>query len=289
MLDARVNVLDAKMVELDKKAKKIKLDKNADLPYDYLVNTVGLIDTELQNRRLISTGLIKSPHYQNLLEKYGKDRPSLEEGMPPILGQHPVYGDFINGVYSIDDPYLNEDFKKTGKKDSNIDLLTRKKRPQSITIYGRTLDTISFISGMVNRGVAPSRIYYVIPPRVFDFQARFKNNTERLVYEDKRINDPDPFEDEIAEKKIFEAMEKLGVNVHRGYKLHEIHVDEESRLCQGVMFRKNADNYDEIIELIEQKKAAIIERDANSENNDKGFDDTQSRDEDGDNLPLTLE
>lgn len=47
MLDARVNVLDAKMVELDKKAKKIKLDKNADLPYDYLVNAVGLIDTEL--------------------------------------------------------------------------------------------------------------------------------------------------------------------------------------------------------------------------------------------------
>lgn len=63
MLDARVNVLDAKMVELDKKGKKIKLDKNADLPYDYLVNTVGLIDTELQNRRLISTGLIHSPYY----------------------------------------------------------------------------------------------------------------------------------------------------------------------------------------------------------------------------------
>jgi len=47
MLDARVSVLDAKMVELDKKGKKIKLDKNAELPYDYLVNTVGLIDTEL--------------------------------------------------------------------------------------------------------------------------------------------------------------------------------------------------------------------------------------------------
>ena len=47
MLDARVNVLDAKMVELDKKGKKIKLDKNAELPYDFLICTVGLIDTEL--------------------------------------------------------------------------------------------------------------------------------------------------------------------------------------------------------------------------------------------------
>ena len=47
MLDARVSVLDSKMVKLDKKLKKIKLDKNAELPYDILVVTVGLIDTVL--------------------------------------------------------------------------------------------------------------------------------------------------------------------------------------------------------------------------------------------------
>jgi NADH dehydrogenase FAD-containing subunit len=47
MIDARVSVLDAKMVELDKKNKRIKLDKNAYLPYDILVVAVGLIDTEL--------------------------------------------------------------------------------------------------------------------------------------------------------------------------------------------------------------------------------------------------
>jgi len=47
MIDARISVLDAKMVKLLKKDKKIKLDKNAFLPYDILVNVVGLIDTEL--------------------------------------------------------------------------------------------------------------------------------------------------------------------------------------------------------------------------------------------------
>ena len=71
----------------------------------------------------------------------------------------------IKGVYSIDDPYLYEHFKKTGVKDSNIDLLTRKKKPSNITIYGRTLHTISFISGLINRGVEPKRINYVIPQR----------------------------------------------------------------------------------------------------------------------------
>lgn len=47
MLDARVSVLDAKMVKLEKKQRRIKLDKNAFLPYDVLVIAVGLIDTEL--------------------------------------------------------------------------------------------------------------------------------------------------------------------------------------------------------------------------------------------------
>jgi NADH dehydrogenase FAD-containing subunit len=32
---------------LDKKRKTIGLDKNANLPYDILISTVGLIDTEI--------------------------------------------------------------------------------------------------------------------------------------------------------------------------------------------------------------------------------------------------
>ena len=62
MLDARVQVLDAKMVKLDKKNKKIMLDKNAFMPFDNLVIAVGLIDTELQSRSLVSAGLARSPY-----------------------------------------------------------------------------------------------------------------------------------------------------------------------------------------------------------------------------------
>lgn len=47
MLDARVQVVDAKMVKLDKKGNRIQIDKNAFIPFDYLIITVGLIDTEL--------------------------------------------------------------------------------------------------------------------------------------------------------------------------------------------------------------------------------------------------
>jgi NADH dehydrogenase FAD-containing subunit len=47
MLEARVTVMDAKMVKIDKHNKKIHIDKDAVMSYDLLVVTVGLIDTEL--------------------------------------------------------------------------------------------------------------------------------------------------------------------------------------------------------------------------------------------------
>jgi len=84
MIDARITVLDAKMVKLDKKAKKILIDKNAYIPFDILVLSVGLIDTLLQTEGLISYGLANSPYY--------KDK------------------NYIKGIYSIDDPYLYQQF-----------------------------------------------------------------------------------------------------------------------------------------------------------------------------------
>lgn len=53
-------------------------------------------------------------------------------------------------------------------KNSNIGLLLRKKKPQKITIYGRTLNTICFINGLLNRGVEGNRIILVIPERSFE-------------------------------------------------------------------------------------------------------------------------
>lgn len=63
MIDARVTVIDAKMVKLDKKNSRILIDKNAFIPFDLLICSVGLIDTELQSRGLVSFGLAGSPFY----------------------------------------------------------------------------------------------------------------------------------------------------------------------------------------------------------------------------------
>lgn len=248
MLDARVQVLDAKMIKLDKKNKKIKLDKLCDLPYDILVVTVGLIDQELQTNNYISAGFYDNAYYRGLPNKK-----------------------IIQGVYSIDDPYLYRDFKKTGAKDSNIDLLTRKKRPQNITVYGRSLHSIAFISGLLNRGVKPERINYVIPPREFEKRTAFKTNQERLEYEDKCIYDPDPFDDEVVEENIIQILQSMKINIKRGYTLSSIQLDQKGDACQMVVFQKNADDYDQIQEQIEKKKQEIAEMQANMENQMKGF------------------
>lgn len=98
-------------------------------------------------------------------------------------------------MYSIDDPYLYERFNNTGVKDSNIDLLTRKKRPQNITIFGRTLHTIAFVSGLINRGVHPNRINYIIPPQEWKKKQEEEEEKEeeerlKLEQEDKlRVDD----------------------------------------------------------------------------------------------------
>jgi len=78
--------------------------------------------------------------------------------------------------------------------------LVRKKKPQNIAVYGNTLHTIAFISGLLNRGVKPERIFFIMPPKTFRKQNHFKSNKERLEHEDKQVNDPNHFENVFVEK-----------------------------------------------------------------------------------------
>jgi len=107
MLESRITVIDAKMMRLDKKGKKITLDKNSILPYDVLITTVGLIDTQLQQMNIVSTGIIQEiPNFKDYQEKVTK-----------------------LGVFSIDDPYLYKYFRVNQQRESAISLLCRKKKP----------------------------------------------------------------------------------------------------------------------------------------------------------------
>lgn len=65
-----------------------------------------------------------------------------------------------------------------------------------------------------------------------------------MEYDDKCINDPDPFQDERVEKKVFNILSELGIKIYNGYDLHEIKTDASGEVCQEVIIRKKADNFE---------------------------------------------
>ena len=255
MLDARVNVLDAKMVSLDKKAKKIMLDKKVFLPYDILVCTVGLIDTELQNQGVISSGVylnnfmgassgnninnnfnnVNNNAAINLSSNLNNSNVNLSlttAYIPPNDQKYKI------GVYSIDDPYLYRYFRTVGHKEGNLELLRRKEKPQCIGVYGRTLHTIAFINGLLNRGVEGNRIKYIIPPKSYVSKSKFSSNQERAEYEDHKLNDPDPFENEAIKQKIFSLLKAHNIEILQDFTLQEFVTDPIKGTLQGVFFTR---------------------------------------------------
>lgn len=50
------------------------------------------------------------------------------------------------------------------------------------------------------------RIHYVMPPKTYTKKAKFENNRERMEQEDRQINDPDQFENDLVREKVFEQM-----------------------------------------------------------------------------------
>lgn len=56
-----------------------------------------------------------------------------------------------------------------------------------------------------------------------------------MKFEDEKINDPDPFENDVVEAKAFEYMQNIGVNIKKGYSLYQVvadYKDDNSLYCK---------------------------------------------------------
>ena len=79
------------------------------------------------------------------------------------------------------------------------------------------------------------------------------------------INDPDIFEEPDVAEIIFKQMQRIGINVYKGFNLYELQASADNKL-DTVVFRKKADNFEDILSQIEIKKQEILERMQNNEN-----------------------
>ena len=64
------------------------------------------------------------------------------------------------------------------------------------------------------------------------------------------ISDPDTFEDINVEKMVIDQLRMIGVNVELGFEFYGI----EGPDCNGIRFRKKADNFEELDDLIKKKE-----------------------------------
>ena len=77
-------------------------------------------------------------------------------------------------VFSIDNPSIYEEFAITNQK-----LVSLRKNPHyKILLYGRNLNLMCFIQGLLRRNVPPNKIKLVIPSMKFDMTTSQKQNVK---------------------------------------------------------------------------------------------------------------
>lgn len=174
MLESRVKIIDARMVDIDKNDKNIILEDDSVIPYDTLVLGMGIQDKTLNKLGYRSRGISTGG------EKYER----------------------ADQILSIDDPQLYDHLRPGG---TLINTLTDKKRVKNCVIYGRTLNTYCLIQGLIARGVNPKQIILAIP------QAKTHIEDGDATDADMPHIYPEAFEDEDIEAKVQGMCEKLGV------------------------------------------------------------------------------
>ena len=131
MLESRIRVINARMVDIDKADKNIILNDDSVIPYDTLVLGMGIQDKTLNTLGYKSRGIETLENLQR-----------------------------ADQILSIDDPQLYDHLRPGG---SLINMLTDKRKMKNCVIYGRTLHTYCCIQGLLRRGVRPEQIILCVP------------------------------------------------------------------------------------------------------------------------------
>ena len=147
MLETRVRVINARMVDIDRSDKNIILHDETIIPYDTLVLAMGLQDKTLQSMGYVSRGIAPVP----------KDKKRIE------------------GLLSVDDPYLYSHLRAGG---TLMNALTNRRRPQNCVIYGRTLHAYCTIKGLLQRGMRAEQITLVQPGKTCHLQDSYDDEKE---------------------------------------------------------------------------------------------------------------
>merc|ERR1719426_108682 len=150
MLELRVRVLDARMIQIHREDQHVILPDGSKVPYDFLVITAGLQDAALNSLKIRTWGL------DHLTQGYRR----------------------VNGAMSSADPNL--------RIPGGTLIKSLIWNPLSYAVvYGRSLSAYCLVQGLLLRQVPPHKILLVLPPRGEEDNLCVDAFAERDVVEEK--------------------------------------------------------------------------------------------------------
>ena len=245
MLENRIKVINARCVDIDRGDKFIILHDGKVVPYDSLILTMGLQEKTLSCLNYISRGITPIPQNRKRME----------------------------GLISIDDPSLYQHLRIGG---SLIPILTNRKKPENVVLYGRTIHNYCCIQGLLERGVKPANITLVIPEKECHVREFYNEGDEYEMSVDLPIINPDAFEDSYIEEKVHSMLEIMGIKIYKHSLLVEIFEDDNNSV-KSVLFKR----LDISDVMPEEEEEEDEDRNSNQSDNEDGEGDEENEGEDG--------
>lgn len=232
MLENRIKVIDARMINIDRKGKFVILHDDAQIPYDTLILAMGLQDQTLNTIGYSSKGIDPTPEGKTVVE----------------------------GLLSVDDPFL---YKHLAPNSELIKMLCNRKKKNDVVVYGRTLNAYCVIQGLLYRGVKPENIFLIIP----DAECHLDSNYDEMdeMQADIPFINPEAFKDKGIRKKVHDSLIKMGITIYEHCLLLSIEKEDsgskfDKHYLKSVLFRRldideDEEGEDDDINFNDQSKA----------------------------------
>jgi hypothetical protein len=244
LLEKRIKIINAIVKDIKPKQKYIQFMDDTILNYDYLILTLGLQDHLWKDLSAVCHKSIEEK-FEIIRDNFEKDTKDKEKPENTNMKEYEAIlnafktikeemkKQILEMVFSIDDPKIYEEFAITNQK-----LVSLRKNPHyKILLYGRNLNLLCFIQGLLRRNVPPSKIKVVIPSIKFDMTTSQKQKDERKRREKGKDNEYDNNLEFIngnsmenckdVEKFIIKVMREKGIEIYENYNFSGVKLKRE--------------------------------------------------------------
>jgi hypothetical protein len=243
LLEKRIKIINSKVIDIKPKQKYIQFEDLSILNYDYCVFTMGLQDHLWKDLKVFCDKKLgeKFAEFRDTQDKL--DNPNMKEITANLNAlaniQNNLKNEITQMIYSIDNPNIYEKFSITDKK-----MISLRKNPHyEILLYGRNLNLLCFIQGLIKRNIPPKKIKLVIPNIKSDLTANKQNLKDERKLQQLRKEKGNDFlnlDDDLdfingnsleecpdVENFILETLQKKGVQVYKNFNFSGVKLKRE--------------------------------------------------------------